>query len=69
LSIIKPERIVPEYALYAFFIEPEIPKLTIDAVAVKPEFEFFFVYAILEFEPICSIFIALVSFSFTIEQQ
>ena len=54
MSISKPERIVPEYALYAFFIEPA--------------FEFFFVYAILEFEPICSIFIALVSFSFTIEQ-
>ena len=68
MSISKPERIVPEYALYAFFIEPELPKLTIYAVAVKPEFEFFFVYAILEFEPICSIFSALVSFSFTIEQ-
>jgi len=68
LSISKPERIVPEYALYAFFIEPELPKLTLYAFFIEPEFEFFFVYAILEFEPICSIFIALVSFSFTIEQ-
>ncbi len=66
MSISKPERIVPEYALYAFFIEPELPKLTIYAVAVKPEFELF-LNAIPEFESVCGVFIALAPFSFAIE--
>ena len=72
MPINKPESVIAEYALslYAVIIEPELPELIIDAfdaVAIKPEFELFFVNAILKLESVC--IIAIVSFSFTVEQQ